>query len=102
MTPPATNGERPYRIEISGIVRESILRLQRRASDAGKGEEFRAAMRFALDRIIHSPLTAGEPQYRLSALKMQVRVVVRRPLVIHYGVCEDRAVVYIKVVQLLH
>lgn len=47
------------------------------------------------------PSEFGEPLYRLPALKIQVRTSIVPPLAIHFGVCEERPLVFIKGVQKL-
>lgn len=46
-------------------------------------------------------MSFGEPEYRLPALKMQIRSGGVLPLIVHVGVCEDEPIVFIKKVTLL-
>jgi hypothetical protein len=48
-----------------------------------------------------SPMKAGEPLYRLSAMRLQVRTIVIAPLAIDFAVSEDLPHVYIKSGRLL-
>jgi hypothetical protein len=50
---------------------------------------------------MHDPAHAGEPSYHLPALRIQARSVTIRPLVVDFGVCEDRPLVFIKSDKLL-
>jgi hypothetical protein len=59
------------------------------------------AFRQIVERLQRDPTEAGEPSYRLPAVRMQVRRIVIRPLVIHFAVCEDRPLVFIKAANLL-
>jgi len=58
-------------------------------------------MRQIYRRLQEEPRTAGEPVYRLPALRMQVRRISVRPLVVDFAVCDDRPLVFIKGIQLL-
>lgn len=100
MTSP-TNGVQPYRIEMSGVIRDQILRLQRQASEDGRGLAYIKAMESVLGKISHQAKSAGETLYSLPALRLKVRLIGDGPLIIHYAVSEDRPTVYIKAVILL-
>jgi hypothetical protein len=83
------------------LIAEAIRELQRRASRQGRGEEFLQALRTVVDRLRHDPNEFGEPLYRLSALRMQVRAGTVRPLYVDFAVCEDRPLVFIRAIKLL-
>lgn len=95
------NGRRFFQISFSATIAESIRQEQRRASRQGRGEEFLLTLRAVVDRLHHDPNEFGEPLYRLSVLRMQVRCAVVRPLYINFAVCEDRPLVFIRAVKLL-
>lgn len=95
------NGRQSFQISFSELIAEAIRQLQRRASLQGRGEEFLQALRAVVDRLQHDPNEFGEPLYRLSALRLQVRCAAIRPLSIDFAVCEDRPLVFIKAVRLL-
>jgi hypothetical protein len=97
----AGNGEQPYQLSISGAVAGAIRYLMRRAAREGRGTEFLLALRRVIEQLRHNPSGFGEPLYRLPALRMQVRSAVVRPLWVDFGVCEDRPLVFIKIVKLL-
>jgi hypothetical protein len=59
------------------------------------------AFRQIVERLQLDPTEFGEPCYRLSALRMQVRTVVVRPLAVDFAVCEDHPLVFIKGATLL-
>ncbi len=96
----SANGGR-YEVHCSGVNARALRKLQRQASLEGRGGQVIAAFRAIIDRLLHDPTTAGEPRYRLPALRMQVRAMAVGPLVIDFGVCEDRPLVFIKSVKLL-
>lgn len=80
---------------------EHLRQLQRRAARHGQGKAVASAFRQIVERLQRHPSESGEPSYRLSALRMQIRRIVVRPLVVHFAVCEDRPVVFIKESSLL-
>jgi hypothetical protein len=84
------NGQGPssesFEIIISGVVSDALKELQRRASEAGMGKLYLAALR----RIVHKLQTEarhfGEPLYRLPVSKFVVRLAIVSPLVVNYAV----------------
>lgn len=54
------------------------------------------AFRQIVERIQRDPTEAGEPSYRLPAMKMQIRRIAVRPLVVDFAVCDGRPLVFIK------
>jgi hypothetical protein len=95
------NGRQSFQISFSELIAEAIRQLQRRASLQGRGEQFLQALRAVVGRLQRDPNEFGEPLYRLSALRLQVRCAVIRPLSIDFAVSEDRPLVFIKAVKLL-
>ena len=75
--------------------------LHQKAWRQDRGEEFTEKLGEIVDLLETAPFEAGEPAFRLSALRMQVRSVTIRPVCDHYGVCEDRQLVFIRAVMLL-
>jgi hypothetical protein len=96
----ASNGG-SYGVHFSGAVRQSLLIIQHRPSEQGRGEAVLTAFRQAIRRLTQDPTNFGEPLYRLPALRMQIRSGVIGPLVIHFAVSEERPLVFIKGAELL-
>ena len=96
---PANGG--PYEVIHSGAVTKALRRLFRQATRKGRAEAFLAALEQIDHRLGHSPNRFGEPLYRLPALRLQVRSAVIRPLVAHFGVHEDRPLVFVRRFELL-
>jgi hypothetical protein len=90
-----------YDVHLAGQIIKRLKRLQRQATGEDRGEDFLAAVREVFRRLRLEPTTLGEPLYRLPVMRMQIRTVAVRPLVVDFGVCEDRALVFIKGVKLL-
>jgi hypothetical protein len=99
--PSSANGDHSFQLEFSAAIAEALKQLQRRASQEGRGKSFLLALRKIVVRLRSDPNEFGEGLYRLAALRMQIRCAVIRPLVVHFGVCEDRPLVFIKTVRLL-
>lgn len=55
-----------------------------------------SAFRQIVERLQRDPAEAGEPSYRLPAMRMQIRRIAVRPLVVDFALCEDRPLVFIK------
>lgn len=91
------NGERPpYEVRFAGRSRVLVTQLHVRAAKAGKGREFLKALRRIITHLQESPLTFGEPLYRLPALKLLVRQGAVLPLVVTFGVHDERPLVFIR------
>ncbi len=60
-----------------------------------------AALRRIVEHLESNPQALGEPLYRLPELRMQVRLVLVSPVSVHFAVCEDRPLVFIKGVMLM-
>jgi hypothetical protein len=99
--PSSANGDPLFQLEFSGRIAQALRQLQRQASREGRGKAFLLALRKAVEQLRNHATEFGEPLYRLPALRMQVRCAVIRPLGIHFAVCEDRPLVFIKAVKLL-
>ena len=95
------NGDQLFQLEISAAIAETLRQLQRRASREGRGKAFLLALRKIVDRLRGDPTEFGEPLYRLSALRLQVRCAIIRPLIVYFAVSEDRPLVFVKSVWLL-
>lgn len=95
------NGGQVYQVHGSVLIRNALRRIQRRAARQGRGQDVLAALRLMAQRLREAPNAFGEPLYHLPALRMLVRSASIRPVVVHFGVCEDRALVILKGVYLL-
>jgi hypothetical protein len=86
---------------VSAQIKQRIVLLQREAVRRGIGKEFRRAFQEAVRRLQTDPHYFGEPMYRLSALRLQVRHASIRPLVIYFAVHEELPHVFLKDVGFL-
>jgi hypothetical protein len=94
------NGGR-FEVHCSGIIAKSLEQIQKRAKAQGRGEQVLSAVRTMLHRLSNDPLEFGEPLYRLPSLQLQVQHGAVGPLLVYFGVHEDRPLVFIKVLKLL-
>lgn len=97
----SSNGKRGYEVHNSNAIAAEFFRLQQEATQQGRGEELLRATRDAYDRLRKDPNEFGEPLFRLSVMRIQVRCAIIRPLYIDFAVCEDRPLVFIRAVRLL-
>jgi hypothetical protein len=99
---PDPNGHHtPYEVHASGAITAELIAIQQRASLIGLGDQVLSAIRQIHERLRSAPYDFGEPLYQLPALRMQIRCGIIAPLVIHFGVCEDRPLVFLKGVALI-
>ena len=99
--PQPPDGGQHYVVEASGVIVQSLKRMQRQAAREGRGEDVLSAFRGIAQRLQVDPLHCGEPLYRLPTLRLQVRSIAVRPLVVDFGVSEDRRLVFLRAVTLL-
>ena len=97
---PEGNG-RSFQVHCSGKVAKELKKLQHKASPARR-KLIAAAFQKIVNKLRTDASNAGEPRFHLVSLKMQVRALAISPLVIEYGVCEDRPFVFIRSGKLLH
>lgn len=99
----AGNGQKPsgYVVRLAEQTRDKLKQQHLEAAQTGKGPQFLAALRQIIQRLQTDPLTFGEPQYRLPALKLSLRHAVVSPLVVDYAVHEDRPLVFIRGFKIL-
>jgi hypothetical protein len=90
-----------YEVHCSGLIARSLKAIQRRAKEQGRGEAVLSAIRSIWYRLSFDPVEFGEPLYHLPALRLQVRHGAMGPLLIYFGVHEDKPLVFIKGVILL-
>lgn len=95
------NGARHFEIHCSDALSATIRQVHRQAWLQGRGKAVTRALRQIIRRLELDPFGTGEPAYRLPGLRMQIRTVIIRPLVVDFGICEDRPLVFIKGVKLL-
>lgn len=78
--------ERQYQIVFTGLAKEQLKSIVRRAAKTGRPAKFAAAMRRLLVQLAVNPTEIGEPICRLASMKMHVRRVALAPIYLEYGV----------------
>ncbi len=91
-----------FQVRASAYVLDRFKELHAIEFAIGNGERFIQALRALYDRLRNDPNGFGEPLYRLPALKMVVHLGILARLVVHYGVHEDKPLVFIKSVDRLN
>ena len=95
-------GDNPsYEVHCSALVAQALKDLQRKASQAGVGEQVLSAIKAIHERLANAPLEFGEPLYQLHTLKLLVRVGIMSPLVVEYAVYEEAPLVFLRGVKAL-
>lgn len=98
MTHPANGG---FEVHVSKSVANLMRHLQNQAIAAGLGKEFASAWQRILQLLQRDPHSTGEPLYLLPNLRLQMRLVIVAPLIIHFAVSIERPDVYVKTGELL-
>ena len=83
-----------YHVTYSQRVRSELLRLGERAKAAGYGKQFFAAVK-EIDRLLHLYPQFGQPLYDLKHQPMQVCIGVVPPLVLRFGIHQERRLVMV-------
>ena len=99
--PRSTNNGGRYKVHCSGAIAERLKEIQKQAKEQSRGEKVLSAIRRIWQRLLHAPDQFGEPLYRLPALRLRIRHAALGPLLIYFGVHEDRPLVFIKGIILL-
>jgi hypothetical protein len=84
-----------YRVIMAEQIRTRLRQLHQQAFQRGTGHEFLDALRQILRQLRDTPLTFGEPLYRLPTLQLAVRQGMIGPLVVDYGVHEIQPLVFV-------
>ncbi len=90
-----------YEVKLSQKLKQAIKDLHRQSIHKGKGQQFLDSLRHIHNRLRQDPGNFGEPIYRLPALRLLVYQVVVSGIVVHYGVHEEKPLVFLKGMQLL-
>src|SRR5262245_15932772 len=91
----------PYRVIYSESVRKALKDLCARAARKGLEKNVLSARRMIDARLHSDPHLFGEPKYHYRALKLELRVAIEPPLVVHYTVYAEQPLVFVKAIQSL-
>ncbi len=92
---------RLYSISMSQFQRARLLQLHEQANSSGRGQRIVAAYREIVRRLQHDPRVFGEELYTLPALNLKVRTAAIHPIVVDYGVHEEKKIVFIQGFKIL-
>ena len=90
-----------FRIVSSQRINQRFEELCAQAKSARRGLFVLETASEIFQRLSNDPLSAGEPQYRLRNMQLQVRHVVKSPWSVPFAVDEKRKLVYLKNIALL-
>jgi hypothetical protein len=93
------NGQH-YQISFFGTLAQELKKLKKRANAAGLGSAYVAALEYAIFRMQHDPWGFGELKALLQHARLHIHVAVIKPLIIEFGIHEDKPIVLIKSVRL--
>jgi hypothetical protein len=86
---------------MSGLTKANVKKLHLQAFQNGRGQDFVASLRKIIEQLRTNPLDFGEPLYRLPTLQLAVRQGVIDPIIVNYGVHEEKDLVFIRGFKLL-
>ena len=95
MTGP-TGPDTPFAVEVTGLARAQLKAITRHATYSGSAEAVVTAFREIVARLRQQPREAGDPMYRLRAIRFQVYNLAVRPLYVEYGVHDTTPLVVIR------
>jgi len=98
MTSP--NGSHQYRLILSNRQVQRIYELHDQALQRGLGDAFIAALKRIDKHLRANPVAFGDPRYRLPALKMTVYCRAIHPVIVDYGVNEEKRMVFMRSIRL--
>ena len=84
-----------YKVTMLEQTKAKLKQFHQCAMQRGKGQQFLHAFRQIVYQLRDTPLTFGEPLYRLPALQLLVHHGAIAPLYVHYAVHENRPLVFI-------
>ena len=97
------NGARgPYRVESSVQIARTLKEMHQAAPTVEAAAPLLGALKVIMERLRNDPEGFGEPVYRLANMRLRVRVGIIKPLVVEYGVYEEKPLVFIKKLTLLN
>ena len=93
---PADASDQPYVVESTGIAREQLRAILRRAIRGDEYDVILAAIRRIQARLAADARAVGDPIYRLRRIKMDVLHFVDSPLYVQYGIPNGRRLAVIR------
>lgn len=90
-----------YQVVYAESVRQTLNDLVPRVVQQGLAPTVLSALRTLDERLHEEPRLYGEPKYRFRALRLELRVAIEPPLVVHFTVHDEQPLVFVKSIQLL-
>jgi hypothetical protein len=98
---PSEGNGTPWNVAFAGTVAPDLKTLYRQAKDAGLGDAYIDAVKFALHRLRHAPLAFGELVARRPKSRLIIHVRIVRPLLFEFAIHEETHNVLILRIQLM-
>ena len=93
----------PYRLEISGAVRDEIKKLAKQAALIGQKQAYQRAWLAIEKRLLREPLQFGECCYHMAKGKLRCHIGVIQPVAVEFAIYEEKhGVILFKVLLLGH
>lgn len=89
----------PFRVSPTGPIREAIIRLRDRASEAGLYEPVARSLREIEGHLELHPETWGDPVREIKSLRLMVYRRVYDKLAVEYGVHQEESIVFLLVLH---
>jgi hypothetical protein len=90
-----------YKVDYSADLKNKIKSLHAQAASTGKGHQFLDALRAILKRLRENPKEFGEPVYHLPVLKLTVYQAILAPVVVDFGIHDEKPLVIIRGLSVL-
>jgi len=91
------NGQpRQYSLSMSKFQQGRLLELHHQQDSLGRGHRFLFAYREVIRRLERDPRIFGEHLFNLTTLNLEIRQAAIHPLVVDYGVHEEKNIVFIQ------
>jgi hypothetical protein len=91
----------PFQVSYPEAVRNHLKRLHAKAAQKALEQSVLDAVRRIDHRLRSDANVFGEPKYHYRALKLQLRVAIEPPLVVHFMVHDEQPLVFVKSLRAL-
>jgi len=90
------NSNEPFRVSISGATREKIRLLYELATQDERGELFLNSLRAIEQHLRTDPIAFGEDIYNLRQHRITVKIAIRLPIAVEFGVHVERRLALVR------
>jgi hypothetical protein len=90
-----------YRVIFSQVMRDRVRQAGQEEASHGRLAAFLDLVKKLIADLEADPYAVGDPSYRLKGLGLDMRHVVRKPLVVHFAVDPVHRLVFIKTIRIM-